>query len=483
MKKGECALSKEENNNIESLFSRGFTKGCLFQAKDEHFMNQQTSNHQGIYLGEIKEVNSKKIGILLSHNLKQEDGIRFVEDEKGMIVNFLYNEKGLLIHQANEGDLVFVDNKLNIRFKGKVMLTMDHSLEEEVSNIPSKKISISMKVNIKIPTFTLECSDGSYNVCISKDIVSVAKNYPISKDKIGELLKRLGNTPFLVSDLSVCMKEEVFINIKDINEIRREAIDELILKRTKREEVLILNDTEEMMPSFSKKLEIYATARNEEQLRALLTENLAGIYVDDFFLYQKYENCSVIYRTNRVNHKIRDIKAKEILAGESGSFHKFQGLKSIDYFFNVANHETERFWSSCGAKRICLSPEIKKDEVKSLLKCYPDGNPFEFVLYGRMEVMVLNHCILRMNLNSSKVCSVCRDKSNFAIQDRNGAVYPILVDNQHHTHIFYYQVRNLIKDLSDYYELGIRKFRLEFFDEEPEEVLEIVKQVKNKLVI
>ena len=56
-------------------------------------MNIESSNHRGLDIGKVINVNKKKIKIKLDKELYQEDGIRFKNSNKGMIANFIYNEK------------------------------------------------------------------------------------------------------------------------------------------------------------------------------------------------------------------------------------------------------------------------------------------------------------------------------------------------------------------------------------------------------
>ena len=90
----EPNVSEAEMINLYKLFNRKFTSGYLF---DDDIYNIKTPNHLGYPLGKVIKVNDRKIYIKLSDDLNQEDGIRFNEANKGMIVNLLYNEKGLLV--------------------------------------------------------------------------------------------------------------------------------------------------------------------------------------------------------------------------------------------------------------------------------------------------------------------------------------------------------------------------------------------------
>jgi putative protease len=467
-------VTKQEEQNTAVLFSRGFTEGALFQAVGKDFIHSKTSNHQGIYLGDIEGITFQKIKIRLKIDLNQEDGIRFVNEDKGMIVNFLYNEKGLLISHAKAGETVFVSNKLGIQKKGIVMKTLDHSLELEMQNMSASKIFIDMQAKVNLDGFRLSLSDGICQVTMWEQIVYPAKQCPVSEDVIRKQLCKLGNTPFQVRNFELELDSNLYVNIKDVNDIRRKAVEAFTAKRVYRPAVQFGNIVE-ISRKFDKKMALFATVRNEEQLQVLLHYPVDGIYVEDVSLYQKYANYPVILRTNRVNHHVNILNVPEILAGESGTFSKFKGVKYTDYYFNVANHFTADLLVKNGASRVTLSPELSFDNITDLLQHYSEGNPFELILYGKIEVMVLNHCLVNPN-GKSKECRMCRTKDHYALQDRNGAIYPLIMDNSHLTHIFYHRPLNLFSDFFRYWDLGIRKFRFEFLDESSDEVEKIVNQ-------
>lgn len=484
-KTGQCDISKNDFKKLVLLFNRKFTEGKINGKTGFDFVNQETSNHQGIFLGDVLEITKKKIKIHLQEDLHQEDGIRFLEEEKGLIVNYLYNEKGLLINSASKGDIVFIDNKIGIVKSKTVMKTMDSVLEKEILNMPSKKIFVTIDATLDLEKgFSLRLSDGTFQVEVQKLIVFEARKAPITKEKVKELLGRLGNTPFELTEISIHMQDNLFVNIRDINEIRREAVDALIQRRITREDVKVIDV--EKRPSIleNNEIQIFASVKTEEQLKTLLSLPIHGIYVDDYLLYQKYRSSKIFYRTNRVQHYIKAKDANQVLVGESGSLSLYQdGLCHTDYFFNVANHAAADLLIMEGAQKICLSPEMKKEDYEYLLKQYPQNNMLEMIIYGRLEVMVLNHCILKTNVNHDTICKVCTSNDAYALEDRNHSIYPIYTDEFHHTHIYYHRPINLVRDAYDYYKVGIRSFRFDFLDETKKEMIELVEMLQTNLQI
>jgi len=478
-----CIVTQEMKKNASVLFGRGFTTGKMFKQKDFSFINQNTSNHQGIYLGDILEVSSKKIKIRLKENLQQGDGVRFLDSQKGMIVNFLYNERNQLISCAKQNEIVYLDNKFHLTHEKGILKTMDSLLEKEILKIDFPKIPVFMRVNISLEKgFSITLSDGNHTIFVNDFIVEKARNYPITKEKIITQLGRLGESVFRLETLDLEMEPDLFINIQDINRLRRQAVEKLIQKRTFRN-IRKVKEYLRVSNGCHEPLRIFASVSSEEQLCALLSLDIDGIYVSDYSLYQKYQSPKVIYRTNRVSHVISCKEASQVLIGDIGSLWKYYNHRADcfgDYFLNIANHASVDFFLQKGIKRICISPELSDEEVFSLLQKFPNGNSLEFIVYGRLEAMVLNHCILSTNLNQEKVCQVCRNQNHYALKDRNGAIYPIRTDEFHHTHLLYHSPFDKIKNAKMYYQSGIRSFRFEFYDESTSEIEKIIEKFRQE---
>ncbi|HIR74200.1 TPA: U32 family peptidase [Candidatus Ventrenecus avicola] len=225
----ETSISSAELKKLKTLFNRGFTKGYLM--REENIMNFDTPNHQGIVLGGVTFSTPKRIQIKLAEDLTQGDGIRFKEIQAGMIVNFLYDKKGNLIHEAKKGDTVFVDNKVGLNRKATVLKTSSVTLSEEIANYPKKTIPIQMVADIDTHEFTLRVTDGVHQIVVTKDICEKAKTKSMEKEDILKQLNRLKDTPFFLEKVEIHLEPHVFIPVSNINEIRRCAIDGLTQAR------------------------------------------------------------------------------------------------------------------------------------------------------------------------------------------------------------------------------------------------------------
>ncbi len=482
-------LEADEEKKLKILYNREFTKGYLLEEENDNLINILHPNHQGIDIGTVLEVDKEKIKIGLTDTLNQEDGIRFVNEDKGMIVNFLYNEKHLLINHAEKGSIVYVQNKIGLTKKGNVVKTIDHQLEKELSNLPEKKINITCAVIAYVgKKLSIAFSDGCFKVALQGNVIECAQNKPTSKDTIIEKISALGNTPFRLEKIEVLMDENVFINLSELKKMRRELVSQLIFKRENQLPHKFVEKTQqkkEYKEEFSEKINWNVLVRNEEQLRACLEENIDNIYVTDEKLYEKYKQLNNLYlRLPRVKTKFLEYSHEKLLITETGSLYKYAQENDVvtDYYLNVTNSYSFNFLERMNAKRITLSIEAKLKDVKKIVQNIANKSKIELFLYGYPEVMIMKYCPLKFLVNKEKNCHICQNlNKEYYLKDRNQKRYPILSEakENHLTHLFYYKPINRLKELEEYQEMGIRNFRIELLKENFEETKNIICKIKS----
>lgn len=476
LNKEELIITKEEQTNLLKLFNREFTKGYLFNEQD--IMNIKSPNHQGVPIGKVIKITPKYIYLKLTDNLYQEDGIRFKNSNIGLTVNRLYNEQGLLINKSTKGNICLIDNKINLTNNDIVLKTIDKSLIKNLENISEKKIPITFKAVLKIGTpLEITISDGINTFTITKDLVEKAKKHEVTIENIQTSLNKLGNTPFIAKNIEIEKDNSIFINLKTLNETRRILVDKLIELRTikKNNPIITNNYLTSYIPHDNKKY-LNILARTEEQLQAAIDNQVSNIYLDDYKLYQKYQKYNnVYYKIPRVNQKYQEFNNTNLLVTELGSIHKYSLNNNLvsDYFLNVTNSNTIKYLQEKNVKRVTLSVELSKEQIKDIMK---EPYNVELIIYGRLELMITKYCPLKKCLN---YCSNCRNSSDsFSLEDKSGSRYPLIRKNCL-THIMHKEVTNKINDLNYYKKLGINNYRLELFDEDYQKTTELIKKVKS----
>ena len=473
------SLTIIEEDNLKLLYNREFTSGYLF---NDDIVNTSTSNHQGLYIGKVLEVSKYRIKIKLDKELNMEDGIRFVNSNLGMIVNKIYNEKGLLINKGLENEIVYVDNKISLNKLDIVNKTVSSKLNNELKKYPARKVHVNMMVEAKIGSpLKVEMIDSDKNI-VSDAIGKVESsiNNPVSKERIKESLAKLGNSPFILDSIVINMDNNIFIPISLINEIRRILVDKLIDIRCMNKKDIVINNVDDKYYDIvnNNKLEINALVRNEEQLLTCLENNIDNIYTPDYELYTKYKDRgNIYYRLSRVNKKYINYKKESLLATEIGSIYRYSYTNNVvsDYYLNVANNYTIDLLRRNNVKKITLSCELDYDKIKELNTNYN----LELIIYGRVELMIMKYCPLKKILNN---CSLCRENTNkYYLENIEGKRYPIIRDDNHITHIMHYNNIDYIDDINKYLNLGIRSYRIELFDENKNEIVKIINLVRNKI--
>ena len=444
-KGNKSKIKDEEIINLSKLFNRKFTNGYLF---NEDIYNTKTSNHIGYPLGKIVKINSKKIHIKLTDDLYMEDGIRFVSSNKGMIVNKIYDEKGLLKNHIKKNSIAIIDNKIGIKEKEQVNKTIDKKLLKEINNIKPKKIKIEFELIGKInKPLTITISDGINTITKKSIILSKAINIPTTKEVIKEKLNKIGNTPFEIENIKITL-DKVFIPLKNLNELRHTLIEQLINKRTYSNNKISFNYQKNKTDNNITNTSIQV--RNEKQL-ITVKNKVKTLYTDNFKLYKKYKNLNIFYRLPSIMESFPNYNNEKLLINELGSLNKYYKNNKIitDYTLNIANSESVKLLQKYNAEIVTLSPEIPDLEILKYTK------NTEIITYGKLELMVIKKFDI---------------KGDAFIKDKFGNKYQII--NNNYCTILHSKNINLInKKIKS-------NTRIIFFDETIETINKILKNME-----
>ena len=479
----EMNISQEEEINLKKLYNREFTLGHLFKERNHKLMNIKSPNHLGYPLGQAS-LEKDKIKITLDDDISQGDGIRFSNNE-GMIVNYLYDEKGLLINFAPKCSIVYVDNKVNLRKSGPVVKTIDKKLLEKINDIPVRKVAINMKVLAKKgKPLQATIMDDENKITLELGKVEKSIKAPVLKSEIVNRFSKLNDTPYLLKDIEIIMDNDIFIPVKIMNELRRNLVLELTKKRTQVKYEPIIKEANFNIPTMKPLKTLNFLARSEEQVKYLLTKDV-NIYLDDIALYQKYQGPNVYWVTDRVAFNSPDFKDKNLVVNNLSNAHKYGSTNQVfsDIYLNVTNSYSILTLLNLGVTKVALSIENSINDVEEIVRELQDKYKIvpnlDVLVYGRCELMVLKHCFMNMFLNKEATCHICKENKNYYLQDRNQKLMPILTRNCH-TYLLDSQKINLLDKIADYQKIGINNFSFYLYDETKEELEDIFKRLEAK---
>lgn len=455
---------EEENNKLKTIFNRKFTFGHLFEESIKDIINTDSPNHIGLPIGKVLSFDDKKIKIQLNRKLNQQDGIRFMESGKGFIVNYLYDENMQLINSSES--VCYVDNKIGLDRVELVSKTLDYELVSELKKYPVRKIPITFKMTAKFnQAFLLEVNDGENRVIAKGSVVQASINAPITDMQIRKQIEKLGETPFYSTSTVIISDSNIFIPVKDINEVRRFVVSELMKIRINKKKEVVVNDVKVEKLDITKDIGITCLVYTEEQLLACHKLGVKRIYTENVELYNSYVMYSNVYfKVPRCRFHVGDNLKRNNLISDYFDFSQRSDLV-LDYHLNVTNIYTAYYLYKMGIDTITLSAEFSKDDIinfiNDYIKTFGVYPKLEVLGYGRVENMIIKDNLLDLNTNNY----------TYNLIDAKSRKFPVYFDGIN-THILNFEKNDLDVSVLKNYAV----IRLSFYDEDATTVTKIVKK-------
>lgn len=339
--------------------------------------------------------------------------------------------------------------------------------------------------------------------------VQEAMNRPLTEEDAAKQMKKTGNSIFSFEELYVEIQGNVFMPVKQLNELRRDALDQLqdmLLQSHKRNKQEIISAIDQKADSLCKSTSNHEPAirtlvYSKEQLNALLCSGLKieRLYVpaDLFYLKQadvnevisqgKTEGIEIYLSMPRIIRTRDDAYlsfVKEIMNAFDGILVKnldtlyflqkegYQGRIDTDFMLYNWNKSALQFFD--GFRDEFTYPlELSLREIKELGNC--NGI---YVVYGRTPMMVSANCI-------RKTTGECRQNANSftqSLKDRYRKELPVYANCAHcYNEIFNAVPMSLHKDFSQLIKNNFTRFRLDFTDESAKKTVEITEYYLRKL--
>lgn len=481
-------ISEAQMENAKLLFHRGFTSGFLFQQKGTHLFNPHRPNHIGIQVGKVLGHQNQKVKVKLVHDLYQHDGIRILMDKEdhGFKVNRLY-EQNKLVNCAKAGSIVEIECQKFIP-KGSIVVKTSDPLKEkkirESYEHITRRIKVSMCVKAKADKpLSISMSDGINEVVAhSENPLEIAQNRATSREEIEKQCRKLNDTIFVLDGFEVMMEEELFVPIKMVNELRRQCAQKLYALRSQKIKREVVPFYTPSVVVEKQPLTLRASVLHEEQLLYVL-DKVDYVYVQDSVLYEKYKyNSNVLLCAQRVQ---KDGYDQAMVIQDIGGL-AAQSQVVCDSSLNVYNASTLRFLTLQNASSVTMSLELDRFQIENCLcrydQIYGQAVNCEVVVYGRVEVMVSEHCPINATLldNDKQGCQLCR-KQTFALQDKFNNEYPMCNDMQCRMHLYDYKISDRILETNAYIDMGVNALRLNFTFEKENEIREVLEKLNEQL--
>jgi len=442
-KNKKIVINDEDITKLKKLFNRNYTKGFIFNEENNNLINSYRPNHMGVSIGKIIDYKNNIATIKLTDTLKIGSGLRVLgKTDVGINVNDFY-KNGKLVKEAYSGDIITIKVNDKVEKNSDVLVTLDSNVIDEIDDLIescTRKVGITAKVIAKEnENIILYATDGINEANITGSACEKALNRPTTKEDIESKLSKLGDSVYKYDNLDIEIDNNIFIPLKEINELRRRMVDELNKKRLYEIEY-VKSNYEIELPDFKK-----------EKLVSALCISTKDVDKNKYdVIYSEEEEQGTIRKLPRV---IKEYNYKDgmYLVGEIGAFNKYKNV-CTDFSLNVVNSYTIAFLHSIGAYRITLSYELNFEQIKDMIdsyhKRYNKHPNLELIVSSNEEVM-----ICKFNL------SKYYNNKNIRLRDRFSNVYDLrFKDNL--MYIYNYKRR---EDFNEkYYDIGINSLRYNF---------------------
>ena len=455
---GEKIDFVQETNNLKTIFNRDFTTGHMFNNNGIKLINSKSPNHIGLEIGKAS-VYKDKIKLDLNNGMKidQFDAIRFLNSKKGMTINFLYDKNMKLCNSSN--DICYVDNKVGLEKDDILTKTQSYELEELYKDSSDRrKIKVSFDVVAKVDNeLIIKISDGENEIIRKGNVVQKSINAPTDEYTFRKQLSKLGDTIYIIDQINYDIDDNIFVQIKTINDLRRELTSELTKTRMNNKTEFIEKDFkfERNIGSNTSKM-ISCSVFNKEQLNVCFKYNVDRIYIKNKELYEEYKDRENVYLfLDRCCYSYDNNNCI------TSDIYYFKDNVFGNYSLNITNIYSAYFLSKLGLKNTPLSVELNESEINEFITLYNDNIgslESELLSYGRVENMIIKSNILDIEEN----------KYDYYLKDLKDRVFPVYFDGIN-THIYNHENRDLVNE-------NVSCLRIDFYDEDNSQVEAILKK-------
>ncbi|KAF0177374.1 MAG: putative protease [Limisphaerales bacterium] len=519
-------LGGYERYELEMAFSRGLFTGWFGGVDNQQLVHARFGKKRGAFVGEVTRVAGDRVHVRLAGPLKAGDGIVFdpghgLDDEEGGRVFQVQSSKFKV--EAPEAVLTFMPGAVDftrVHVGDKLWKTSDAELEKRVratfaGDAPRFQRPLTLEVHGHAGTpLTLIARDelGHVAQVQSTAPLAAAEKQPLTTERLKEQLGRLGGTPFKLGDLRNQLEGAVIAPVSELNRLRREIAAELERQRALPKRWTLRGsefgvsglglgaagcDNSKLQTPNS---ELIVLVRTQAQLEAALRCDVTTIYCE-FEDPKRYREAVTTFHTardcrspagnrqpaifvappritksgeERILKQVRSCDADGYLVRNYDHLSFFADCRRVgDFSLNVANPLTaDYFMSRFGLERLTASYDLNISQLEALVRAAPPAW-FEVTIHQHMPMFHMEHCVFCAFLSKGKDYHDCGrpcDHHDVRVRDRVGQEHPLKADAGCRNTVFNARAQTGAEFVGRLQTLGVRRFRIEFVNESPEEV-------------
>ncbi len=502
----------EEVQPLVQIFSRGFTGGMYGGRAGRDYITRTQPDNRGHEIGVVTGFEDGEVLVEVRAPIAERDGLGFEPPAGGHLESTGFAAGPVRTISSQGGRW-----RQAIRARHRVPLGWRVVRSSQAELLERARASYAhvgrdgkrRRTAIALRVFgaaggplkaILEAAGAS--VTVQGDIaLAPAAKRALDEAQLREQFGRLGETPFVLGDIDArALAPGLFVPVSELNHLRQEAIDELLLRRDWARQALEAERAGTVDAAIAMQEEavagvatdgtsqVIAEVHRLEDAEAALAAGAHEIVLDPFLRHpfppvsrvtafvDRARADGVVVRL-RLPSIVRPEERRKLdkwlalgtplLSGHLGLLAELAGQGRdvvADYATNCFNQHTARELFALGASGVTPSIELTADEIARVVAPWA-GRRFEVLAYGRPEGMTIEHCVLSAAFDRTP--THCRDlctKShvNVELTDPAGYKFPVATDYACRNRLLHSRPVEASEFLPRLHAMGIRRFRLVF---------------------
>ena len=516
--------------SLEMAFSRGLSTGWFRGLNNQELVHARYGTKRGMLLGKVTRIERETIAIRLESPVKPGDGVVFdfgspEDGEEGGRI-YTVNTRGAdTLLGFGHGDLNFS----RIHVGDRVWKTNDPALDRSLrATFAGEKPRVLRPLTAEVhgqpgTPLTLLLRDELGRVSRSESSIplAAADNQPLTPERLREQFGRLGGTPFELEKLDSHLAPGLILPLSELNRMRRDAVAQLdALRAAPLRWQLVSDGARAAWPQRNEAAiaaaaqcapELIAVIRHLRQLDAVLPlADIRTVYCE-FENPKHYREAVARFHTDRsargtagadrtiwvapprifkpgdewILKQVRSCEADGYLVRNFDHLGFFaDSRRRGDFSLNVANEwSADYFRRQFGLERVTASYDLNIHQLEALLTA-GDPTGLEITLHQHMPMFHMEHCVFCAFLTKGTDYTNCGrpcDRVNLRLRDHVGAEHPVKADAGCRNTVFNSRAQTGAEFAGRMIELGARHFRVEFLDEEADEIAQVLGRYRQLL--
>ena len=495
---------------LVQIYSRGFTTGMYLGRGGRNYVTREQPDNRGTELGIVVGWERGEVVIEVNEPVLLGDGLGFEPPPGSNASSIGFTVESIRSVASRHGlTKQAIKSRTRVPVGWRVVRSSQAALLDRARatlarvTVPEARrvrLDVTLRGNPGQPLQAVFAADGNEVRVSGTTPLTPALSHRLDDARLREQLGRLGNTPFTLGSLERgALSADLFAPISELNRLRQQAVDELMVRRDWAESERIQRRKERIREAMQPPMRssgigdaapprLVAEVYNADDARAAAEAGADEIVFDPFLRHP----LPPVSRVRALAHELKDrgvafrLRTPTIVRPEDRpSLDKWLALElplvsghvglacelagagvdvAADYAVNCFNPHTANELFARGIRRITASVELTIDELRELVGPW-SGEGFEVLVYGRPEGMTIEHCVLSAAFDREP--TTCRDlcvKKHpvVSLSDPAGYTFPVATDSDCRNRLLHSRPIEGSEFIPRLLEMGIRSFRAVF---------------------